>query len=44
MISHSTGLINVLQRFIELRETFCSLGHQFLIKGYNPEEPDGRQA
>lgn len=44
MISHSTGLINVLRRFIELRETFCSLGHEFLIKEYNPEEPDGRQA
>ena len=29
------GLINLLQRLTELRETFYLLDDQFIIKGYN---------
>lgn len=35
MIS-SLGLINLLERLTELRETYYSLGYQFIVKGYNP--------
>lgn len=36
------GLITLLERLMELRETFYSLYNQFIIKEYNPGKPDER--
>ena len=33
----SLDLINLLEQLTELRETFCILDYQFIIKGYNLE-------
>ena len=38
----SSGLINLLEQLLELRETFCLLDHWFIIIGYNSGAPDGR--
>ena len=40
----SLGLVNLLEQLIELRETLHLLDRQLIMKGWNSEQPDGREA
>ena len=41
-MSPSLGSIDLLEQLPELRKTDYLLDYQFIIQGYNSEQPDGR--